>query len=209
MVAKLALDCDNLIASLEKSKAIILTIDREDNIQHVSPEFGALVNQPFSSLFPGSDHRRAQSLLRKARSRNDISVLFRGSLENLDDMPLAILMGPLLDNERADIFCMLINWHGESDQPEVIGAEILSGMKSIHRLSNRVAAMRLNAEIAALSIGEDEPSLDEMRETVASIVEIAQSIEQDIMRLAPYLSNSGDLTDNSPLPGSKHDSTQS
>ena len=46
------------------------------------------------------------------------------------------------------------------------------------------------------AMNDEQLDLADIRESVANIVDIAQSIEKDIMRLAPYLTDSDDLQSN-------------
>lgn len=202
------LNPEQFLKSLECSNVVVLVVDPQDRIIHASSDFAGLEGQPFTALFPRGERVKAERLLRKARSQKEVSLLFRGSLDSFNDTPLTLLLGPLTeaggeqpppaedavaDHRVADprvadnVFCMLVNWRGRAQTPEAVGSELLSGVRSIHRLSNRVAAMRLNAEIADQALASDDLSARDVRDTIASITDIARSIEQDLMRLAPYL----------------------
>ncbi len=182
------LNPEQFVNSLEQSNVVVLVVDADDTIVHAGADFAAMEGQSFTALFPRGERVKAQRLLRKARGQQEVSLLFRGSLDSFNDTPLTLLLGPLADGEESGkVFCMLINWRGRAQSPESVGSELLSGVRSIHRLSNRVAAMRLNAEIADQALSGDDVSFADVRDTIVSIADIARSIEQDLMRLAPYL----------------------
>jgi hypothetical protein len=186
------LDPRRFLEALEHARVVLILVDGEGCIVHAGGALVELEGRPFTELFPRSARVRAERLLEKARSRQEVSLLFRGSLDAFDDAPLCLLMGPLDGPEAKPeasgaVFCMLINWRDDELAPEAVGAELLSGVRSIHRLSNRVAAMRLNAEMAQVALVDAPAGMEDVRESVASIVGIARSIEHDLMRLAPYL----------------------